>query len=68
MKEVIAISYALLNSKGVVVMFDISKELLLKQFENKGKNLDTGIYYINECLQYRHSNEFVNTNKFVVVL
>ena len=49
-------------------MFDISKELLLKQFENKGKNLDTGIYYINECLQYRHSNEFVNTNKFVVVL
>ena len=68
MKEVIAIDYALLNSKGVVVMFDISKELLLKQFENKGKNLDTGIYYINECLQYRHSNEFVNTNKFVVVL
>lgn len=40
MKEVIAISYALLNSKGVVVMFDIFKELLLKQFENKGKNLD----------------------------
>ena len=68
MKEVIAISYALLNSKGVVVMFDISKELLLKQFENKGKNLDTGIYYINECLQYRQSNKFVNTNKFVVVL
>ena len=66
--EAYSVSYALLNSKGVVVMFDISKELLLKQFENKGKNLDAGIYYINECLQYRHSNEFVNTNKFVVVL
>ena len=68
MKEVITIDYALLNSKGVVVMFDLSKELLLKQFEDKGKKLDTGIYYIHECLQYRHSNELVNTNEFVVVL
>ena len=66
--EAYSVSYALLNSKGVVVMFDISKELLLKQFENRGKTLDTGIYCINKCLQYKHSNKFVNTNKFVVVL
>lgn len=68
MKEIIAIDYALLDSNDIVVMFDLSKELLLEQFANKGKKLDTGIYYIYKCLQYGYSNELKKTDDYLVVL
>lgn len=68
MKKVVSESFVLINSKSKIVMFDLSKSLLIEQFENKGKNMETGLYYICKCLQYDNSEKLERTNEYLTVL
>ena len=64
--EAHSVSYALANLKGEIVMFDISKNDLLKQFENKSDSLETGKYFIYECLHYNIGEKYNNTGEYCV--
>ena len=64
--ETHSVSYALASLKGKIVMFGISKDDLLKQFENKSDSLETGKYFIYECLHNDSGEKYNNTGEYCV--
>ena len=64
--EAHSVSYALASLKGKIVMVDISKDDLLKQFESKSDSLETGKYFIYECLHF--NNDLINVIKLVALI
>lgn len=64
--EAHSVSYALASLKGKIVMVDISKDDLLKQFESKSDSLETGKYFIYECLHFDGGEKYSNTEEYCV--
>lgn len=64
--EAHSVSYVLTSLKGKIVMFGISKDDLLKQFENKSDSLETGKYFIYKSLHNDSGEKYNNTGEYCV--
>ena len=64
--EAHSVSYALSSLKGKIVMFGISKDDLLKQFESKSDLMEIGKYFIYECLHYDGGEKYNNTGEYCI--